>query len=520
MFTGQTALHNGDPEAEVSATFDVGTPAPYTCTLTGFGTTSFPTAVSESPAPPASVNGGGTFQTAPAVQLTIPASVINHFRASGATSLTVASQSITEQAKNAGGGASSAVNPHAETASATNLPKSDTLAPSTPFAYATTYNPVTWQTTAVATAQQVNLVPGAISAIITFVIHGTATSESLACTPPAGMAALDSTTVVPPPATPTFQVPSPTPPLQNQVTAGTDGGWAATIANTSTVSVTGLSASVSVGDGGTPLAYDLTGMTAAGTTCTSSGSGTVTCSVGTLAAGASKTLSLLVKTSGLGQGTSIVGSVAITSANASSQSTTLGPIGVVVVQNGNGTKSVAAPGIALISSKVALKTAKATVTITLPKARIKKASAHQEATGFVTPLVTTTVAPPPVAVTLESLAPSAEPALCPTKGTLKCEGNIILAVGNFSAYTSKVNPIVAVLKFFYGLRVPTGTVYMLKPNGKTVDKLAACKKSASGSYNTPCVQGKEQILGSAAHDSLYAQDTVYFTGTDPAMGRR
>ena len=93
-------------------------------------------------------------------------------------------------------------------------------------------------------------------------------------------------------------------------------------------------------------------------------------------------------------------------------------------------------------------------------------------------------------------------------------------MGNFSAYTSKVNPIVAVLKFFYGLRVPTGTVYMLKPNGKTVDKLAACKKSASGSYNTPCVQGKEQILGSAAHDSLYAQDTVYFTGTDPAMGRR
>ena len=190
------------------------------------------------------------------------------------------------------------------------------------------------------------------------------------------MAALDSTTVVPPPATPTFQVPSPTPPLQNQVTAGTDGGWAATIANTSTVSVTGLSASVSVGDGGAPLAYDLTGMTAAGTTCTSSGSGTVTCSVGTLAAGASKTLSLLVKTSGLAQGTSIVGSVAITSANASSQSTTLGPIGVVVVQNGNGTKSVAAPGIALVSTKVALKTAKATVTITLPKARIKKTSAQ------------------------------------------------------------------------------------------------------------------------------------------------
>ena len=124
-----------------------------------------------------------------------------------------------------------------------------------------------------------------------------------------------------------------------------------------------------------------------------------------------------------------------------------------------------------------------------------------------------------MAVTLESLAPSAEPALCPPTGSTKCEGNIIQAVGNFSAYTNKKAPIVAVLKFFYGLRVPAGTVYLLKPNGKTVDNLSACKKTA-GAYDTPCVAGPEQILGSAAHDSLYAQDTVYFTGDDPAMGRR
>ena len=58
--------------------------------------------------------------------------------------------------------------------------------------------------------------------------------------PPSGVAALGSTTVNPPPPTPTFQVPSPTPPLQNQVSAGTDGGWATTISNTSTATVTGL----------------------------------------------------------------------------------------------------------------------------------------------------------------------------------------------------------------------------------------------------------------------------------------
>ena len=60
---------------------------------------------------------------------------------------------------------------------------------------------------------------------------------------------------------------------------------------------------------------------------------------------------------------------------------------------------------------------------------------------------------------------------------------------------------------------------MLKPNGKTVVKLATCKKGTSG-YNTPCVFGKEVIGGAASSKTLYAQDTVYFVGTDPAMGRR
>ena len=92
-------------------------------------------------------------------------------------------------------------------------------------------------------------------------------------------------------------------------------------------------------------------------------------------------------------------------------------------------------------------------------------------------------------------------------------------VGNFSAYTNKKAPIIAVLKFFYGLKVPVGTLWMLKPNGSKVVKLARCVKSTTG-YNTPCVEGPEQVLGSASHDTVYAQDTVYFTGADPAMGRR
>ena len=39
----------------------------------------------------------------------------------------------------------------------------------------------------------------------------------------------------------------------------------------------------------------------------------------------------------------------------------------------------------------------------------------------------------------------------------------------------------------------SNAVRLLKPNGKTVDKLAACKKSSAG-YDTPCLAAKERTL--------------------------
>ncbi len=488
----------------------------YTCDVSGFGAASFPAVVSESPAPPSSIDAGGTFQTAPAAQLTIPASVINDFIGEGATSLTIASQTTAiDGLTSVGGSPSGAVSPHTESASASDLPLHASLAANTPFTYDTTYNPVTFQTGP--GTGPVFLTPGAISAEVT-VVGSTTAPESISCTPPSGVAALGSVTVKPAPAAPTFQVPPSTPALENQVSAGTDGGWGATIANTSKASVTGLAASVRVTDGhGTPT-FDLTGMAASGTTCANAGSGKLTCSIGTLAAGASATLDVLVGTNGLPNGATITGSATVSSSNAGTEATTLGGIKVVVVESGNGTKAVAAPGIALVSTKKTLKKAKASVSLTLPTAKIKvkKRAGALAGTG---PFAsgTITISPPPVAVTLESLAPSAEPALCPPTGSTKCEGNIIQVFGNFSLYTSKLNPIVATVKFFYGTKVPTGTVYFLKPNGKTVDKLSACKKTAAG-YDTPCLSGTEKDLGTTGNK--YAQDTVYFTGKDPAMGRR
>ena len=269
----------------------------YTCAVSGLsGTTSFPTVVSESPAPPATIDAGGTFQTAPAVRLTIPASVIDHFRAQGATSLTVSSQTTSQDGRvSVGGALSGAVSPNTESASASDLPQSDAALPAdTPYSYATTYNPVTWQTGP--GTGKVFLTPGDIDAEVTFVISGTPTTESVSCAPPSGVAALGSTTVDPPPPTPTFQVPSPTPPLQNQVSAGTDGGWATTISNTSTATVNGLTASVSVSDGGSPLSFDLAGMAASGTNCASAGAGKLSCTLKNMTEGASDTLDVLVDT--------------------------------------------------------------------------------------------------------------------------------------------------------------------------------------------------------------------------------
>ncbi len=496
-----------------------GVGATYTCAVSGvLGPTSVPVVVGASPAPPSSIDAGGTFEITPAARVTIPASVINQFIGAGATSLTVASQTTTLDGRSSvGGPLSGAVQPNTESASASNLPLSDTLVANTPYTFNTTYDPVTFQT-GPATGT-VAVTPGDVDAEVTFVIGGTPTSESMTCTPPSGVGALGTTTVNARAATPAFQVPTATPPLQNQISAGTDGGWGATIANTSTVPVTGLSATVSVTDGGTPLTFDLAGMAASGTTCSTAGAGKLTCSIGALAEGATDTLDLLIDTAGLANGVSITGSATIDSSHAGSHSTALGAIGVVVIEAGSGAKAVATPGTPLSSTTKPLKSAKAKVSLTLPTAKIAK-KASGEADGS-RPLAsgTTTVKPPPVAVTLESLPPSAEPALCPPTGATRCEGNIIQVVGNFSAYTNKEAPIVAVVQFFYGLRIPAGTVYFLKPNGKTVDKLSACKKTASG-YDTPCLASPETHGGSAAHDSLYAQDTVYFTGNDPAMGRR
>ncbi len=487
--------------------------ATYSCTLPApLGVTGFPVVLSEVPRPPAGITAGGTFPTALAAQVTVPASVLNRALDLDATQFTVDYQSVTVDGATSSA-AGRAVSPSTESASATNLPQTDNdLVPGAPYTFDTTFDPVSWK--AGPGTGPVAFVPGKIVIVTSSVTPSGSSVLPIDCTPPNHVTPIASTTVDRSTTTPGLQTPSTTPPLQSQVSAGTDGGWAVTVSNTSKVTVTGITTTVHVSDGGHSLPLDLAGMAASGTSCSSPGPGSLSCSIGSLAAGNSRTLNVLVDTTGLVAGSSIAGSATTTSSNASRHISDLGAIEVIVLDNGDGVEAVAAPGIAVTSTDAALSTSKASIKLTLPSEKTGGA-----ARPGVSRVGTTLVNPPPVAVTLESLAPSAEPALCPPSGSLTCEGNIVQAVGDFTAYSGRTHPIVAVVRFFYGLRVPAGDLYMLKPNGTTVVKLSSCRLTG-GRYDTPCLASPERILGSAAHDSLYAQDTVYFSGADPDLARR
>ncbi len=216
--------------------------ATYTCSVPGSNNWSFPVAIGESPTPPSSQDAGAAFQEALAAQVTIPSGLVGQWQEEGDTSFTLESQSATENGLSSpDGSASGAVNPSAETASANDAPQTFTPDPSTAITYQTSYNPVTWQTGP--GTGTVYLTPGDLDISLTLVSSGTPTTISINCTPPGNVSALDTTTVDPAVVAPTVQVPPSSPPVQSDVTAGSDDGWSFTVANTSQTAVTGLQTS-------------------------------------------------------------------------------------------------------------------------------------------------------------------------------------------------------------------------------------------------------------------------------------
>ena len=487
----------------------------FVCTGPGFGTTDFTVGVSASPGPPSTIDVGGTYLASLGADVTIPASVVNDYLGVGATSLTAVEQTTSEDGLDSTTLApSGAVDPNTLSAAADDLPQTFALVANTPITYQTTYDPVTWQTGP--GTGPVTFAAGAVDITVTYVVAGAPVTQAISCSPPATVVALGATTVDPAPVTPTLQVPSSTPPVQAQVTSGSDDGWSVTVTNTSDATVKGLAATVTISDGGTPPPFDLTAIAAAGTKgCTSPSAGVLSCAEPNLGAGASTTIDAQVATGGLAPGTVVSGTATVTAGNAAAQHTALGSFTLVTVTNG--VIAVATPGIGLSSSTAPLSTALAEVTLKLPKTKIPAPESAPRLSSAITRATTVGGAtkPPVVGVTLEPLAPSAEPALCPPS-LGGCPSDIIQVQGNFSSYVNAAHPISAVVEFYYGGHVPSGSIYMLKPTGAVV-KLPTCVKVGSG-YVTPCVKGKEKIIGSAG--SLATEDTVYFTGNDPAMGRR
>jgi hypothetical protein len=483
--------------------------ASYSCDFPGLGDTTTPVLLSEAPSPPASIPAPGTFQTTLSAEVTIPSAAVNNAISQGASSVTIGSQTVETDALTPSDSPSSSVDPNTLTTSGTNLPITFTPQSSTPYTYSTTYNPETWQTVNV--PGTVDFTPGNINLSLTYLLSSGPTPESVPCTAPSGVTDLDTTNVTAPGGTPSIQVPPSVPPLQSQVSTPLDAGWAIEIANTSTVDVTGLSAAITVRGGGPTLTYDFAGMSKTGTTCTSSGTNMATCSVGTLAGGDTETLNVLVDTAGLPLSTTITGTANVTSTNASSQSASLTGVSVVVVKDGSA--AVAVPSTPLSSSSKALsKHLRAKTTLTLP-AKVP-AMGPDLSNSLVGPLVK--MKGPPVSVKLQALRGSQDPELCPPASG-GCEGDIIEIEGNFAAYTSTAKPISAVIEIYYGSSVPAGHIYFQDSAGDVPTALPACVKTG-GHYNTPCVDGPEQIIGATGKKST--EDTVFFTGGDPLVGRR
>ncbi|MFZ0667991.1 MAG: IPT/TIG domain-containing protein [Acidimicrobiales bacterium] len=504
--TVTTPISTSSTSSADQYTFDPDVSSDYSCSVPGVGSTSFPVDVTESPQPPAAEDAGASFEEALALQVTVPTAVVNHYDQQGASSFTLETQSAAEDALSSpDGAASGAVETPTETASATNVPQVFVLTFNQSITYQTAYDPVTW-TTGPGTGD-VYLTPGDINIVLAYQADAGPQTITIGCTPPSNEGSLGEVTVDPAASSPTFQVPTSTPAIQNGVTSPNDDGWTFTVANTSSATVTGVQTQVTVTDSGSPPTFDTAAITASGTKgCTVTSPGVLTCNENSLAAGASDTVNVLVETNGLAAGVAVTGSASVTSTNAGSGADNLGQFSVVVVTNG--TEASAVPGITLSSTTESLSDAGATVKLTLPKNKIPANGALAYGSDK--------VHPPVVGLTLVPVPQSEEPSLCPSESCTAADA--IEASGNFAAFVNPADPIIAALQFYFGSATPSGSVYMLESSG-TVLELPACKQSkTTGDWNTPCVKGKVKTKGSGSN--LSAKVTVYFTGNDPGFSLR
>ena|GEM_PF-729541 len=532
----------------------------YSCFTPGVGTQNVNTGLDLIPAPPSaadvppsSLQVNGTYQTAPIMQADIPAAEVNYdINTLGVSYITISSVSFDLLADDSSGNPSPLVTPTDADISATNLPQTFQLVPNTPIDYELTYSQANFTAIAPGT---VYFYPGSVNATVASNLGSGPTS----CTPPAFTTSGTPTmTVVSAPTTPAPQAPANIPPVQATVTSGGDSGWTVTVTNTGTganATATGVTVGLTASDGlPTPPAFDIAGMSRTEKGCSSAGPGTATCSIGTLVAGASVSLSVLTSTAGLPSGT-----VTTVTANVSANggpapnhgalaphgnfsTSGLGPVTVVKPPRPGTVITVAAPGVKVINTIGPLSpTLPDRVTLLLPKKEHKSAigNSSQPAGGLGShkavgnPLV----GGPAVGATADWLTSTQDPGLCQAAaaslGGTTCTPAEVK--GNFCSYKDKTKPVTATISIMFN-SLPGGTtsvpLYMEKdaetvvngvcqPHGGTtppvVGPLPTCGKAKTG-YPTPCVA---KVLLSPKPKVTTANVTVtwtvYFVGVDPRM---
>lgn len=523
----------------------------YSCNVPGVGAQTVTSGIDSFPTPPSSLAVSGTFQTTPQIQSEVPAAAVNQDIGFGVSQITLTAVSFDYLADDASGNPSTVVSPADSDIGATNLPQTFNLVPNTPIDFDLTFNPVTLTAAATGTAY---FFPGDVNATYTTNLG----SAGVTCTPsPFTTSGTPSTTVVPAPAGPAPQAPAVIPPVQTTVTSGGDSGWTVTVTNTGTTAAAGVSVSLTSSDGQlVPPNFDIAGMSRTEKGCVSAGVGAATCTVGTLASGASVNLSVLVSTLGLSTG-AVVSVTAHVSSTGSAPSTRaasetgagshgsfstsgLAPVTVVAPKQGT-VITVAAPGVKVTNTAAPLTPNNPVrVTFELPK-KVHQATLSHLATGVTShkavgnPLV----GGPAVGATGDWLSSTQDPALCHAAAATLTGGTTCTPAevkGNFCAYKDKTKPISATISIILNT-VKGGTtsvpLYMEKdaetvvngvcePQGSTtppiLGPLPACGKAGKTGYVTPCVakvtlSPKPKTTAS----NVTVTWTVYFVGTDPRM---
>ena len=422
---------------------------------------------------------------------------------------------------------------------ANNLPVAISYMTDTPVSYSFVFNPLMW--TGGPGSGIANFHPAELDIQIDG--NAGAFNESLQCFAPGPQASaiggpsgpdptLATVTVSPPVPNPSLQVPDAVAPQLPQVTVGQGALWDVTVANASNAPADNVVLSVAATAATRASSFDLTGMAKSGSSCASSGApdNHITCSLGTVAAGAHVVVHVIAQTTGLSAGTTMAGAFTVTSTNAPTVSGTLSSVTVEVIPNtviaavvpGVTVINTAAPLSAVNPVSIKLKTPKKVLKSTLlgaavspsgSAARLPAPGARRAGRAILGFLSASSAIPPPVSSIVGGIPTSQDNLLCPP--IAPCYGSIAEINGNFSAYGDRSHPIQALTTFFVGLAKAGTTLWMDKGNG-TVRPLGLCTRSAVG-YSTPCYK-KTKTFGAVGKQSI--RYLILFVGTDPRFGLR